>query len=611
MRRLVLALALAVLVSAAAFGAEQAEEAEQAAPEAPAVEAGVLEARVVEATIFSTGSGIFTFEGKGTVKDGQLVVRDLPKPAFGTLWFWSMTDEVDVVGVRSKVTRAEYTKQIWNVWELLTRNKGKHARVIMTDGPKTPEGVPTDWEVEGKINFYGDGNLILETENGVLALELKATRSVHIEGAQTAVTATWDRKELAFDLEGEGAQDGQEVTLAWMFLQEGARWLPSYRMDLEDKKAALTLAATFINDAFDMTDARVSFVVGKPLFGLSQMASPVVTGNRNVDLAAFGRFQSANELFFDDKDWSKRIATNLEQQEKYAGRKIRWGQVSAGEVAIAGLPVTGRVFSANGQQSAGEYAFSLAATAAPIADVAVEAWHLFYYEADSVTAAKDTSARVVLWRDETPLKNLFIWSAPAAGIYQNPKYSEKLRKIYSGGIFRASKVEDKSKVKVRYTETAPPMHGIILDNKTGHAWASAPLMVYEDERALGQVWLAYTPDGQEARVVIGPANDVRTWQAEREVFRDIKAGEANGRTYDLITVEGYLKIANKRDGQSSFEIKKHVRGTPISYSDGCEVTVGKASGKILNPPTTLKWEIDIKPGKEHVLTYTYKAYVPH
>lgn len=593
-----------VLAFVLAFSfAAQAGEAE--------VEPGVLASKVVDVAVFKGGTGIFRFEGEGTVKGGQLVLKEAPKPAFGTLWFYSLDDGVKVVSVNSREIDVERERQITDMWELMRKNIGKTARVVMKDGEKSPEhGVPSDWEITGKIvSVSGDKQVLLESEEGLVACAVQEMRYAVVTGAETIEKTKGKKLDICVAV--EGAAEGQKVRLGYSCLQSGISWLPAYRMDLASGKANLSLAASVINNVFDIAKSRASFVVGQPLFTLAEQLAPIAQRNAEIDLKEFARQEGANYFYWDEKaDLDKMIASNTAQFDSLqrkgwaGGSYVTLAETGYGAAGVrgstAGLPVAGRMF----------------ATAPPapqeaVAGEAAEAWHLFYYTADDVTVAKDTSASVVLWTSENPVENLFVWNAPLPRAYQNPEYAKRLREIYTGGLFRASTVDDKSSDPVKYDESRPPVHCLKMTNETSESWASAPLLVYEDGRALGQVWLQYTPAGRDTQVVIGPTSDVRTWKALREVRREIGAHEQDKVKFDLVTYEGFFKIENKRDEKAALQVKTSFAGTPVSYDKGAEVTTERDAGTGLNPATTIEWKVDVEAGKEKVLTFKYTLYMRH
>lgn len=536
-----------------------------AAEEAPPQ--GVLSAKVVDVAIFKTGSGIFRYEGEGIVKDGRLILAETPSPAFGTLWFYALDDGVVVESVEARDVYRPSERPVAGALELVCRNAGKRAKVVMKD-----------WSVEGTIlPNAGGGEIPLKTENGVMAVKPDELRYVEIADAASAVESRTKSREMSITL--RGAKEGQKVRIAYNCLEQGIRWLPSYRIDLEGQTAHMALAAAVINDVADLAGARASFVVGQPVFTLASVLAPVAQSNKDIQLGEFFKQEAANAL----------------------GVQVSYGRVPAEQ---------------HGQARSYDLLYSGAASLE--AQVAVETIgtqveHLFYYTAENVSVAKDTSSSVVIMVADDPVEHVFVWDVPNIYIYQNPDYAKRLREIYNGGFFTKDTVEDKSKDAVKYSESESPVHCLKMKNETGQPWAAAPVLISEEGRALSQVWLDYTAADEETKVTIGPAVDIKTRTAEREVKREIGSGTKGSSSdkTDLITVEGYLVIENKRAEKATLAVTRNIVGTVLVADNKCEITAHRAGGSVMNSTATLKWTVDVKPAEKMILTYRFTRSVSH
>ena len=79
--------------------------------------------------------------------------------------------------------------------------------------------------------------------------------------------------------------------------------------------------------------------------------------------------------------------------------------------------------------------------------------------------------------------------------------------------------------------------------------------------------------------------------------------------YDLVTVEGTLKLDNYKTKDVHLVIHKSLRGEVVSSTDD-----GKAEklarGIVLdNPSSMLTWDFTLKAGDKKTITYRYKVYV--
>ena len=81
-----------------------------------------------------------------------------------------------------------------------------------------------------------------------------------------------ERKALQFKI--KGATDHASLTMG--YLEHGLGWTPSYLVSLQDdKKAQITMQAVLVNDAEDLTNTDLFFVVGVPNFAYSNVPSPM------------------------------------------------------------------------------------------------------------------------------------------------------------------------------------------------------------------------------------------------------------------------------------------------------------------------------------------------
>jgi len=557
--------AAVVILAAASFALAQ---------EAPAP--GILTAKVTDVAIFKTGSGIFRYEGEGIVKDGKLVLGETPSPAFGTLWFYALDGGVTVESVDARDISPKSEAPISDYYTLIHNNPGKRAKIVMKD-----------WTLEGTIlpTDGGTPQIFLKTETGVAAIPQGELRYAEVADAKTTVERSTQKREISLTL--KGAAEGQKVRIGYVCLQNGIRWLPSYHIDLEGATAHMALAASIVNDIADISGARASFVVGQPLFTLSNLLAPIVQSNKDMRLGEFYAQEVAN------------VAANSKQMGVNAGRY----QADYNE------------FMAQGEYDGNGRAERASLARKPI-EVGMEttgasAGHLFYYTADSVTTAKSSSSNVVILKFDNPVEHVFVWRVAPPEVYQNAEYAKRLRDIYSGGFFTSDTVEDKGSAAVKYTEVPAPDNCIRMTNGTNDPWADAPVLIFEEGRALGQLWLPYTPAGEDAELVIGPAADIRVASAEREVKRVIGEGssKSSGKD-DLITVEGFLQIENRRKTVAKVEVTRVIVGTLVASDNNAEVTAHRAQGGP-NPRATLKWTLDVKPAEKKILTYKYTRNVSH
>ena len=100
---------------------------------------------------------------------------------------------------------------------------------------------------------------------------------------------------------------------------------------------------------------------------------------------------------------------------------------------------------------------------------------------------------------------------------------------------------------------------------------------------------------------------MRSSPTEREIARQQNVQRRRGHEYDLVTVEGTLKVKNYQPKDVRLNIRKTLRGAVESQSDDDEtVKLGEAVATD-SPLSWLTWEIALKAGAERIVTYRYRV----
>jgi len=152
-------------------------------------------------------------------------------------------------------------------------------------------------------------------------------------------------------------------------------------------------------------------------------------------------------------------------------------------------------------------------------------------------------------------------------------------------------------------------HSIRLKNSTRFPWTSAPALVISGDKPISQDTLTYTQKGANSTLRITVATDIRASHEEREVARQPEINHRRGYNYDLVTVEGKLKVKNYKSKAVHLAIGKTLRGkTEIQSDQGKTVQLGEGIESD-NPRSRLSWEITLAPGQERVVTYRYRIWL--
>jgi hypothetical protein len=106
---------------------------------------------------------------------------------------------------------------------------------------------------------------------------------------------------------------------------------------------------------------------------------------------------------------------------------------------------------------------------------------------------------------------------------------------------------------------------------------------------------------------ISIATDMRSCHTEREIARQQKVQRRRGYEYDLVTVEGTLKVKNYKPKDVRLNIRKTLRGAVESQSDDDETVKLDEAVATDCPLSRHTWEIALKAEEERIVTYRYRV----
>lgn len=154
-------------------------------------------------------------------------------------------------------------------------------------------------------------------------------------------------------------------------------------------------------------------------------------------------------------------------------------------------------------------------------------------------------------------------------------------------------------------------HSLKLKNTSGQPLTTAPATVYRDGQLMGQDTLMYTSTGADFLVKMSKALDIRVDGTEQELTRERGALRMpnSGNVYDLVSLQGTVAIKNYKNQPVTMRLTKTVTGE-VTEAEANPVTTKTAKGlREVNPTSRLVWTIDLKPGEQRDLKYSYKLYL--
>jgi hypothetical protein len=520
--------------------------------------------RTVAVAAFKNGLAFVVRQGTVQLQSGTGRITPIPNATLGTLWLApgeTGTSLDEVVAYRYKVP-AE--RQLQSLAEVLQTNIGKTVTVTYSMNmkdytgeivgvreSKTATDVNADGAPEVLPSIAKPQYLLLRVDKKLLALPIGSIANAVLPD-DTIFHEKIDQPRSALRFKIKGAGEKTDLTMGYM--EHGLGWTPSYMISLnDDKTAQITMQAVVIDDAEDLNNSDVFFVVGVPNFAYSGMPSPM---SLQQNLLSF--MKDAGQR--DDENY-KRYSNAIT------------GQLMAGEM--------------NELDARKEPSFSQ--TVSELSGSPEE--DLFLYARSGVTLARGERATYNVFSNTVGYEHIYEWE-----------------------VVDPQRVDGFGNV-VQYNPNSPDAahngiwHSIRLKNTTKFPWTSAPTMVISGTKPVSQDTLPYTPKAASSNLKITIATDIRSSHEEREVARQQNVQRRHGYELDVVTVEGTMKLKNYKSKDVKLNIGKTLRGDVDTQSDtGKAVKLGEAI-QTDNPLSRLTWDITLKAGEERVITYRYKIFV--
>jgi len=523
---------------------------------------------------FKNGLAFVVKQGDVRLEAGVGNLAPVPNATLGSLWIapndaGASLDEV--VAHRYKVSAQQNLTALADV---LLANAGKVVTVVDNNqkeytgeivGFRQAEKSSVVAAPQNSESFYSNALpvapqphaqpefLLLKSDGKLLALYFHNIARVILPADPVLQQAQEEeRKALRFKIKGETGH----ANLTMGYLEHGLGWTPSYLVSLQDDKTAqITMQAVLVNDAEDLKDTDLFFVVGVPNFAYSNVPSPMAL---QQSLLEFMQAAASRRNEKDALSYSNAIT----------------GQMIGG--VIGGL----------GQEAAP----SFATTTQELQGAQEE--DLFLYSRKNVTLARGERATYNVFSETVNYEHIYEWNledqprVDGFGIAQNNVNS---------GSDRGTKDNI--------------WHALRLKNTTKFPWTSAPTMVISGTKPLSQDTVPYTPKGATSSLKLTVATDIRASHEENEVERQKDLQRRRNYNYDQVTVEGTLTIKNYKSKEVRLSIADRVRGTVESQTDDGKAAKLAEAIAVDNPLSRLTWEVTLKAGEEKIIKYRYKVWL--
>jgi hypothetical protein len=459
------------------------------------------ELKTASVAAFKNGLAFVVKQGEVHLEAGVGNLEPVPNATLGSLWI-APNDagaSLDEVVARRNLFSAQQSLTV--LADVLLANPGKVVTIIDNSqkeytgeivgfrqaekGEKSVDGSPSlPNPSEGSFDANGLPSvgqprvapefLLLKSEGKLLALYFHNVARVILPADSILQQAhEVERKALQFKIKGVSGH----ANLTMGYLEHGLGWTPSYLISLQDdKKAQITMQAVLVNDAEDLKDTDLFFVVGVPNFAYSNLPSPMALEQSLLEF-----MQAA----------SRRDDTSARYSNALTGQMTVGGVVASDAVAVPGLATTTEELQGEQEED------------------------LFLYSRKDVTLARGARATYNVFSETVNYEHIYEWSLedqPRVDGFGNPQSNS------NSGSDRST--------------SDNIWHALRLKNTTKFPWTSAPTMVISGTRPLSQDTVPYTPKGATSSLKLTVATDIRASHEENEVERQRDVQRRHNYNYD-------------------------------------------------------------------------------
>jgi hypothetical protein len=516
--------------------------------------------RIERIALFKNGLGYATAGASLPDKTKSVRLGQLPVPSYGTFWV-SYPKELKV---RSLVTSMEAIEELTTaptVDQLLRLNPGCKVSLHTTGAPAGQQSVIegvlqpviTLPPVEPASPYFMDARRPPDRPQNTLVL-VKTERGLvalspgsiqRVDFTGGEPACVTTNQQKRPSIRMELEEPAGGEHIVVNYLARGITWVPGYRIDLSDEKTARFSAQAQIINE---------------LADLDDARVELVTGFPNVQFAELPNPAAMSQNL---AEFLRSLAAGGAQGGGGGPMMAQQALVLNNFASYQPTLLPSYAISANGQT----------------------AEDLFLYPLPHVSLKRGETATIRLMSADMPYRHVYTWKIP------DQLEGDRSRQLGDG----------------RSAEEV--WHTCRLVNAAGMPLTTAVAQFVKDGQFVGQDTCFYTAPGSEASIRINRAMNVQAEQDELEVERKRNAANFDGYGYDLVKLRGELKIRNRLDKAIQLEITKELSGEVLEASEAPRDVPTARGLKQVNPKHVLTWLLELKPGDEHKLTYSYQLYI--
>jgi DNA-binding sugar fermentation-stimulating protein len=490
-------------------------------------------------SVFKNGQAFVIKEGEVATTNNIYTLKKIPDALFGTLWFAGL--QSDIVQVTSKQEAAEESadRKVISFRDLLFANKNK-SFTLTTNDDKIYNGTVEDFDLQNDPN----STLLIKTNKNWISILPSSIKNIEFSDKPAKVFVQ-NNKTVKPVIKIQFAKSGNQL-FSIMYLQNGISWMPTYLLELKSEtEAQLKMQAEVINDAEDLVNTNMNFVVGVPNFKFA--------GNP-ATLTAFAKQQYENN--YHDSRYSNALMS----------------QVAADAKSYAEMEMSVPAVDNNIEADASE--------------------DFYFYNLKNVNLEKGERAHFPLFNIPIKIKHLYECSLPNQNENMYRSYIEN--SVFS---FNA-----------QYSNVHHSIE-ISNDSKNPFTTASVMIIDGKTQRPLSEDLIKYTGIGQKSSIELTQSPDIKVKEQERIIASKTETKKRNGYDYEykLLTVQSEVVIVNSKKQNIEMVIYKNISGK--SKKATVNYTSNQTPTRDMNPTDKLKFNLNVKAGETSKFTYTYEKYV--
>lgn len=546
---------------------------------------------VREVTVFKDGHAFVVHEGDAaTDENGNVHLNYLPNPVLGTFWPYSADKNVKLKSVAAGKHRVDLKRTALSIRELLESNVGARVEILEETGKgeqsrfrgkilSIPERSADELEAAATgatmplLPSKGD-IILLQSDEGTRAIPISKIQDVTFPDAPDTQHHYQEiRNLLRMQMDWNNQPKQKTTRVGLTYLQKGIRWIPQYRLTLNDDGTVLVqLQATLLNEMTDLKNVTAHLVVGVPSIQFAATTDPIALQKQAVALSSYFN-APANRRGQLSNGFSNSIMSQQVMVNRHQPQPVQPGVDLGPEVA-----------GSEKNES------------------------LFMFSLENVTLAKGERMAMTVGEWTMKYDNVYKLNIPFA------PPTEVQQRLSNDQQREMAKLLNSPKAK----------HVVRLTNDSKIPLTTAPALLMSSRGILGQGLMTYTAPGGISDITVTTAINIGVKQTDDEAKRTAQASKWNGHVFDRIDVAGRIEITNFDDKPVTLEVTRDTLGRVDTANADGKIThpnawsvAGNAQPSWwgwyswprwwshMNPRSEVKWTLELPPGKQAELAYEW------